>query len=80
MVFAILHKRQFAALADNNGRGTRLVSLLKQLGLETRFYKSLDELNNDRPWMREIDYSKITPLLEQIRNDSIKRMKQGLEK
>jgi hypothetical protein len=30
--------------------------------------------------MREIDYSKITPLLEQIRNDSIKRMKQGLEK
>ena len=80
MVFAILHKRQFAALADNNGRGTRLVSLLTQLGLETRFYKSLDELNNDRPWMREIDYSKITPLLEQIRNDSIKRMKQGLEK
>lgn len=79
MVFSILHKRQFAVVASRNGRGTRLVSLLKQLGLEDRFYDNLDEMNEAKPWLVEIDYTSVTSRLIKIRENSIELLRCCLE-
>ena len=79
MVFSILHKRQFAVVASQNGRGTRLISLLKQLGLENRFYDSLEEMNSAKPWLDIIDYASVTPRLIKIRENSIRLLRCSLE-
>lgn len=76
MVFSILHKRQFAVLAGKHGRSTRLTSLLKILGIEDRFFGSIEELNNAKPWTKEIDYTIVYPKLMKIREQSINTLKE----
>lgn len=78
MVFSILHKRQFAVLAGNHGRSTRLTSLLKILGIEDRFFNSIEELDNAKPWTKKIDYSKATPILDKLRKESLNILKRSI--
>ena len=79
MVFSIIHKRQFAVVAGSHGRSTRLTSLLKLLGLEDRFFESIESLNKAEPWTKIIDYSTITPRLKEIRQNSIDILKNCIE-
>ena len=78
MVFSILHKRQFAVLAGSHGRSTRLTSLLKILGIEDRFFNSIEEMNNAKPWTKKIDYSIVYPKLIEIRKQSINTLIKGI--
>jgi exopolysaccharide biosynthesis predicted pyruvyltransferase EpsI len=78
MVFSILHKRQFAVLAGSHGRSTRLTSLLKILGIEDRFFSSIEDLNNAKPWTKEIDYTTVYPKLIEIREQSINILKKSI--
>ena len=78
MVFSILYKRQFAVLAGSHGRSTRLTSLLKMLGIEDRFYGSIDELNKAKPWTKEIDYTLVYPKLLKIREESMHTLKKSI--
>ena len=79
MVFSILYKRQFAVLAGKNGRSTRLTSLLKLLNLEERFFNSFEEMTNAKPWTKEIDYNRVTPILNNIRKESLDILKKSIE-
>lgn len=79
MVFAIMHKRQFAVVADKYGRGTRLVSLLKLLGLDDRYFDSLEKLKIAEPWKKIIDYSIVTPKLIKLRERSINILRQNID-
>lgn len=78
MVFSILYKRQFAVLAGSHGRSTRLTSLLEMLGIEDRFFKSIEELNNAKPWTKDIDYTLVYPKLINLRKQSITILKKCL--
>lgn len=78
MVFSILHKRQFAVLAGKHGRSTRLTSLLRILGIEDRFFNSIEEMNDAKPWTKEIDYSKATPILDKLRKESLSILKRSI--
>ncbi len=78
MVFSILHKRQFAVLAGKHGRSTRLTSLLRILGIEDRFFNSIEEMNNTKPWTKEIDYKIAYPKLLEIREQSINTLKESI--
>ena len=78
MVFSILHKRQFAVLAGKHGRSTRLTSLLRILGIEDRFFNSIEEMNNAKPWTKEIDYSIVDPKLIEIRKQSKNTLIKGI--
>lgn len=79
MVFSIIHKRQFAVVAGSHGRSTRLTSLLKLLGLEERFFESLEEMMKTKPWTKEIDYSRVTPILNNVRKESSDIFKRSIE-
>ena len=79
MVFSIIHKRQFAVVAGSHGRSTRLTSLLKLLGLEDRFFESIESLDKAEPWTKRIDYSIILPKLKDIRKNSIEILKSCIE-
>lgn len=79
MVFSIIHKRQFAVVAGKNGRSTRLTSLLKLLGLEERFFASFEEMTIAKPWIKTIDYSRVIPILDEIRKNSLDTLKRSIE-
>lgn len=71
LVFCLLHQRQFAILASRNGRGDRLVNLLKLVGLENRYYLNTEAIDRDKPWERKIDYNIVTKILKQQRGESL---------
>lgn len=79
LVFCLLYKRQFAILASRNGRGDRLVNLLKAVGLEDRFYSSTAAIEKDRPWNRTIDYVVVDRLIVEKRISSLDFLKMTLE-
>lgn len=79
MLFAIMHKRQFAIVAGQNGRGARLLDFLKSIGLSGRYYTDFTSMEEDRPWERAIDYTVIDPIINEMRLNSINILKGLLE-
>lgn len=79
LAFSLLSGRQFAVCAYNNNRSTRLTNLLELLDLKDRFYNNLDDLINDSPWERPIDYSLVGNKLKKLREQSWELLKQALQ-
>lgn len=78
LVFSLLYRKNFAVLASPNNRGTRIVELLKLLGLSDRFYNSLIDLDNASPWAKEIDYTIVENTIGKYREESWKILQQML--
>lgn len=78
-VFSLLYKRNFIVFAVNNGRNSRLLDLLKSVGLENRYFTSLLDLKNSDVYKNDIDYSKVTPLIETQRIESLNFLKNSLK-
>src|SRR5690606_150256 len=69
-VFSIIFNKQFIAIA-NKGRGvTRFVSLLKQLGLESRLIFEDDFQDIDQMISQKIDYSVVNSKLQDLKKKS----------
>lgn len=79
LAFCLIFQKQFAILQSRNGRGTRLENLLSKLNLSNRIYCSTAQMDLCKPWEETIDYSKITPLLESLRQQSWNILKKMLE-
>lgn len=80
MLFALMHKRQFAVVAGNNGRGTRLLNILEKVGLSDRYYADFRTMELDKPWKREIDYTLVELQIQEMRKESLIILKQMLDK
>lgn len=78
LVFSILYNKQFAMLKIKNGRNSRVENLLKKVGLEDRVYDSPENLLQDKPWERVIDYSIVNSRIAELREDSWKILKSML--
>lgn len=74
-VFSILYRRQFAVVIQNQKRATRIVNLLKSLGLENRVFSSFQEMDASKPWCQPIDYQKVNLKLEHLRAASLNFLK-----
>ena len=57
MVFAILFKKNFIAIPANLKRVDRMLSLLNDLGLESRFFSNITEVLNSEVLNENIDYN-----------------------
>lgn len=79
MLFAIMHKRQFAIIAGINGRSVRLQDFLEKIGLSDRYYTDFCSMEEDRPWERLIDYTIIEPIICNMRANSMNILKQMLD-
>ncbi len=72
LVFSLLYHRQFAVIPINNGLSSRLLDLIKLVGLENRIFTSKDELINNIEVLKEhIDYDKVDAILAKYRQQSI---------
>ena len=78
LVFSLLYQRNFVVIAVNNGKNSRLLDLLKMVGLENRYFLSLDEIKNSTVLNETIDYSKVNQIIQEKRTDSLSYLKNAL--
>lgn len=78
MVFAILFKKNFIAIPAIPERVDRMLSLLKDLGLESRFFYNLNDVKKSKILSENINYEKVYKILEGLRSDSLSFLKNSL--
>lgn len=72
-VFCILFKKQFIVSPSYSGGEGRMLSFLKKLGLENRFYYTTKDIReNKETWKMPIDYDKVYQKLNYHKEQSIK--------
>lgn len=69
-VLSIICKKQFAVLYKENGLSSRIVDLLRQVGLEDRIYFSYEEFAKSDVWKQQIDYNEVDRKLAAYREKS----------
>ena len=69
-VLSLICKKQFAVLYKENGLSSRIVDLLKQVGLEDRIYFSYDKFKKSDIWKEKIDYTEVDKKLSVYREKS----------
>jgi hypothetical protein len=78
VAFCIIFRRNFIVIPANRDRFTRIESLLRILGLDSRIYYSYDEIINDKRWQEPVDYQEVALKLEKYRTLSIHFLEQAL--
>lgn len=59
IVFCILFHKQFIATINNDGKDSRLVNLMHEMGLEKYLIPSLEFLKNSNDWLLPINYEEV---------------------
>jgi hypothetical protein len=79
MVFAILFKKNFIAIPAIPERVDRMLSLLGDLGLESRFFKNIKEVSKSKILDENIDYKMVDDKLEKLRKESFSFIEKSLK-
>ena len=64
VAFSIINRKQFVAILNEDGKNSRLLNLMKVMGLEDRIYPTVASMLEDQKWKQKIDYSKIEPIIK----------------
>ena len=78
-VFSLLYQRNFVAVMNKNGRDSRILDLLKAVGLQSRAFESMETLKEDPSWLQPVDYSVVEPRLRAMREVSWDYLKRALQ-
>lgn len=79
-VFAIMFRRKFITIPSQPSRKGRMLELLEKLGLTSRFYNSIDEVQATEKWREEIDYDAVFLKLHDLRQSSLEFLISELNK
>ncbi len=79
-VVAILYKKPFVVIYQENGKSSRIADLLNRLDLRDRMFSSVDEFRNSEKWKEKIDWVHVHGLLEQYRIESWDYLHDVIEK
>lgn len=71
VVFSLLYKRNFIVIAVNNGKNSRLLDLLKMVGLENRYFTSMKQLEISDIYRKSIDYMQIDVVIKKNKDISL---------
>ena len=58
VAFSIINKKDFCVILNHNGKDSRLINIINDLGLQDRMFNSVEEMLQSDHWMEYIDYSK----------------------
>lgn len=78
VAFALIHRKQFIVLPSVESRMGRVISLLRLLNIENRYYASIEEVYKRSDWRLPIDYQKVTERLDREREYSLNFLKNSL--
>ena len=70
VAFSIIYQKQFACILNHNDRDSRLTNIERLFHLEDRIFDSVEEMVNDRRWLKPIDYAAVNHLVEKYREKS----------
>ena len=79
IAFSLINKKQFIAILNHNGRDSRLINLISSLGLEDRMFDSVSEALKAEPWKKAIDYHKMRPKIDGLREHSVLFLRNALK-
>lgn len=80
LAFSLIFNKQFIVISPNNGRNSRLLNLLKSVGLEHRHYFDTDEIPYEKILEEKIDYIEVSKRLGALRDRSWDYLKNALSK
>ena len=63
IAFSIINRKQFVVILNDDGKNSRLINLMRAVGLENRMYPNVESLLSDYNWRTPIDYRKVEELL-----------------
>ena len=80
LAFSLIFKRNFAIIPSSKLAKLqgRMVSLLKELGLEYRIFSSIEEARRSNVWNISIDYDEIDKKLNELRIESMEYLEKSL--
>lgn len=78
LVFSLIYHRQFVVVTDDVRRNGRLKDLLSLVGLENRYFSTLEEFEESDVLQQEIDYERVDQILARHRSTSIEFLKHYL--
>ena len=80
LAFSLIFKRNFAIIPSSKLAKLqgRMVSLLKELGLEYRIFSSIEEARRSNVWNISIDYDEIDKKLNELRLESMEYLEKSL--
>lgn len=70
VALSIINQKQFVVTLNHNDRDSRLINLIRLFHMEDRMFDSVEEMLNNRRWVKPIDYTEISPLVEKQREES----------
>lgn len=78
IAFSLINRKQFVVILNSDGKNSRLINLMKTVGLEDRLYPSVESLLKDQKWRNPIDYNGVEKLLFPEIEKSREFLKQAL--
>ena len=79
VVFSLLYRRNFVVFAVDNGKNSRLLDLLNKVGLEGRYFTSLDCLKKSKIYNQAIDYKTVQTIIDKKRKESLDYLRKNLQ-
>ena len=79
MLFSIIYKKPFVVFSPYQVESNRMLSLLKLLGLESRYYYSYEDIFQSMSWKNEIDYNQVDEKLTKLKKESIRFLFEAVE-
>lgn len=78
LAFSLIFNKQFVVISPNNGKNSRLLDLLKQVGLESRHYFDDSSIPYNKVLEEVIDYRIVNERINAIRETSWKFLREAL--
>lgn len=68
IAFSLIFNKQFIVIKKDDGKDSRLINILRSVGLSNRMYDSLESLKENSDWLRNpIDYSNVNIRVQSLR-------------
>lgn len=71
VVFSIIYKKKFIVIPSDIKRMDRVLSLLKLLNLEDRYYQSIEDIYLTNLWQEDIDFDSVHKILDIYKSKSL---------
>ena len=79
LAFSLIYNKQFVVISPNNGLNSRLIDLLKLVGLENRHFFDEEDVPYERIFNEKIDYDQVNKLLDVQRVRSWNFLREALK-
>lgn len=79
LAFSLIYNKQFVVISPNNGKNSRLLDLLKLVGLEERHFFDEEDVPYNELISKKIDYTEVNKRLDKMREKSWKFINDALK-